>query len=269
MFQVHSRYTLLGNSNVEFHGPCAAGLRREAHQASCQSERVGVSLFFVDFMFSGRRVIFNSVFSWYLCAFTVSLECAKEFLLVSFAFQFLFRFEQLGRAACVSLFQRGVSSMLASGARINGSTYELLFWLSVLQVPACLSISRNTPNMPEWADSTSRSMTERRPARFFKEAAGAESSGDEFCNPGRRSLHRHRWLSRTLLPARVGVRGRGIHRSASLSWEIIFAHCPHLSQPRLRGNLLCRADCECVTSANKPAQEIAPRRAGRCQRRNQ
>ena len=73
-FRVHSRYTLLGNSSVEFHGHCAAGLRearelgegkhniqdrvlcrralpkqdlREARQASCQPAHVGVSLFFV------------------------------------------------------------------------------------------------------------------------------------------------------------------------------------------------------------------------------
>ena len=48
MFRVPSRYSLLGNSNVEFHSHCAAGLRREAHEASCQSARVRVSLLFVD-----------------------------------------------------------------------------------------------------------------------------------------------------------------------------------------------------------------------------
>ena len=55
-------------------------------------------------------------------------------------------------------------------------------WLSVLQVPNCVSFRRGILGMAEWADSTSRSMawTERRPARFFKEAAGPESSGDEF-----------------------------------------------------------------------------------------
>ena len=54
-----------------------------------------------------------------------------------------------------------MSSALASGVRINGSTYEPLFWLSGLQVPGCLSCSRNTSNMSEWADSTSLSFHDR------------------------------------------------------------------------------------------------------------
>ena len=83
--------------------------------------------------------------------------------------------------------------MLASGVRINGSVTASpvvggsghwrqdrhldALWLSGLQL-ACLPAA--TP--PVWADSKSRSMTwtERRPARLFKKAAGAESSGDEF-----------------------------------------------------------------------------------------
>ena len=96
---------------------------------------------------------------------------------------------------CFVILTWGVSSVLASKARINGSvmaspdaedhgtdvrtdtpTNEPLFWLSGLPVPACLSLSRNTPNMAEWAASTSRFMTgtERRAARSFKVAAGAE-----------------------------------------------------------------------------------------------
>ena len=69
-----------------------------------------------------------------------------------------------------------------TGGRTDTRTNVLLFWLSGLQVAACVSPSRNTSSMAEWADSTSRSMTwiERRPARFFKEAASAKSSGDEF-----------------------------------------------------------------------------------------
>ena len=45
MLRVHSRNTLLGNSNVESHCHCAAGSRREAHQASYQRAHVGVNLF--------------------------------------------------------------------------------------------------------------------------------------------------------------------------------------------------------------------------------
>ena len=66
-----------------------------------------------------------------------------------------------------------------TGGRTDNPMNEPVFWLSSLPVPACFSL---TPDMAEWADSTSRSMTwtERRPDRFFKEAAGAESSSDEF-----------------------------------------------------------------------------------------
>ena len=82
----------------------------------------------------------------------------------------LFRFEQFRRATCVLFFSPVERESMAVASPVGRDQL------------ACLSLSRNTSNMAEWADSTSRSMTgtERRPARFFKEAAAAESSGNEF-----------------------------------------------------------------------------------------
>ena len=77
-------------------------LFREAHQASCQSGTCWGEFVFrpLHVFFSTVGVVFKSVFSLGLCASTVPGLCAKEFLLVSFAFQFLFRLERFGCNIC-------------------------------------------------------------------------------------------------------------------------------------------------------------------------
>ena len=123
-----------------------------------------------------------------------------------------------------------VGSVLASGARINGSVTASLVVGSqgtgVTLGPASPLLALRTPSSsllvtpPAWWDgqTPSRSMTwtGRRPARFFQEAAGAESSGDEFgILEDERCIDTGVFQDRYLLHAANPCRGS--HKSNSLS----------------------------------------------------
>ena len=117
--------------------------------------------------------------------------------------------------------------------RTDSSACKSFLWLSVLQVPHCLSFRRGS--MTKWADSTSRSMTwtERRPAPFFKEAACPEISGDEFW-----ILEDDRCID------------TGVFQRRYLLHEMVFACSqPPLQQPRISYTILTQVDCSAVRAA--------------------
>ena len=137
----------------------------------------------------------------------------------------------------------GVSSALACGARISGivavgQTLRRASPLSGSQLskfqPACPQPQHlQYVGMARWAG--------RKPARFFKKAVGVESSDDEFgILSGGRRLHRHRCLSRTLPPARVGVCLQPILAAAATTQ----LHYPDSSR------LVRRKDCSSVRSGS-------------------
>ena len=120
-----------------------------------------------------------SMFLWCVC------ERVLAGLLCTPSFTSDLNYSREQRVFCYCSVECRVGSVLASGVRINGLTYEPIYWLSGLPVPACLSISRNTP---VWRNGPTERLVpclgQRRPARFLKEAADAEGSRDNFWGSG-------------------------------------------------------------------------------------